>query len=180
MALPAKVGTAVPIVMIMEDGVQNQYPQAEIYAGGATTPLAVLDLAHKSKGRYENNWTPSTTGVYTAHFIVYSDPSHTTENVAYTREAEQLIVTENDADDLALMMVRVLGLVHENVFIDNTVHDVDGQLVAARVRIFDSKANVEAATDGGSETTGLVATYEMYTVYENKGLMGSYRMKRVV
>jgi hypothetical protein len=180
MALPAKVGSAVPIVMILEDGVQTQYPQAEIYAGGGTVPVVTLDLLHKAKGRYEGSWTPTATGVYTAHFIVYSDAGHTIESIAYTREAEQLIVTENDADDLALMMVRVLGLVHENVFIDNTVHDLDGQLVAARVRVFDSKANVELATDGGSETTGLVATYEMNTVYESQGLMGTYRMKRIV
>lgn len=158
----------------------NQYPQAEIYAAGSTVPVVTLDLPHKIRGRYEAAWTPTATGVYTAHFIVYSDIGHTVENIAYTREAEQLVVTENDADDLALMMVRVLGLVHENVFIDNTVHDLNGQLVAARVRVFDSKANVEAATDGGSETTGLIATYEMSTIYESQGIMGSYRMKRVV
>ena len=69
--------------------------------------------------------------------------------------------------------------IHENAFIDNTTHDIDGQLIAARVRIFDSKANVELATDGGAETTGLIAVYEMSTVYESKGQMGNYRMKRI-
>ena len=77
------------------------------------------------------------------------------------------------------MLLRVLGMVHENAFIDNTIHDIDGQLIAARVRIFDSKANVELATDGGAETTGLIAVYEMSTVYESKGQMGNYRMKRI-
>jgi len=180
MALPVTVGTAVPTVMILEDGATDQYPQAEIYAAGGTTPLATLDLLHKVKGRYESEWIPSSTGVYTAHFIVYSDVGHTVESIVYTREAEQMVVTVNDTDDIALMMVRVLGLVHENVFIDNTVHDVSGQLVAARVRVFASKTDVEFATDGGAETAGLISSYEMSTVYEGEGLMGSYRMKRIV
>ena len=180
MALPVTVGSAVPIVMILEDGAEDQYPQAEIYAGGGTTPLATLNLEHKAKGRYEATWTPSSAGVYTAHFIVYTDALRTIESIVYTREAEQMVVTINDTDDIALMMVRVLGLVHENVFIDNTVHDASGQLVSARVRVFSSKTYVEFATDGGNETAGLVATYEMSTVYESEGLMGSYRMKRIV
>jgi len=180
MALPATVGASVPIVMILEDGAEDQYPQAEIYEAGATTPLETLDLTHKVKGRYESAWVPAATGVFTAHFIVYSDSDHTAESIVYTREAEQMVVTVNDTDDIALMMVRVLGLVHENVFIDNTVHDINGQLVAARVRVFATKADVELATDGGSETDGLISTYEMSTVYEGQGLMGSYRMKRIV
>lgn len=180
MALPATVGASIPIVMILEDGAEDRYPQAEIYAAGGTTPLATLDLPHKVKGRYEAAWIPSSTGVYTAHFIVYDDVGHTIESIVYTREAEQMVVTVNDTDDIALMMVRVLGLVHENVFIDNTVHDINGQLVAARVRVFSSKAYVELATDGGTETDGLVSTYEMSTVYEGQGIMGSYRMKRIV
>jgi hypothetical protein len=166
--------------MILEDGAEDQYPQAEIYAAGGVTPLTTLDLLHKVKGRYEAAWVPSSTGVFTAHFIVYSDVGHAAESIMYTREAEQMVVTVNDADDIALMMVRVLGLVHENVFIDNTVHDIHGQLVFARVRVFSSEAYVELATDGGTETDGLVATYEMSTVYEGQGLMGSYRMQRTV
>lgn len=180
MALPATVGNAVPIVMILEDGAQDQYPQAELYVGGGVTPLTVIDLEHKAKGRYEGSWTPSSVGVFTAQFIIYSDSGHTIESIMYVQAVEQIVVTVNDTDDIALMMVRVLGLVHENVFIDNTVHDINGQLVAARVRVFDSKASVELATDGGSETAGLIATYEMGTVYESQGIMGTYRMKRVV
>jgi hypothetical protein len=180
MALPVTVGASVPIVMILEDGAEDRHPQAEIYAGGGVTPLATLDLTHKAKGRYESSWVPASTGVYSAHFIVYDDVGHSVESIVYTREVEQMVVTANDTDDVALMMVRVLGLVHENVFIDNTVHDINGQLVAARVRVFSSKSYVELATDGGGETGGLVAVYEMSTVYEGEGLMGSYRMKRVI
>lgn len=179
MSVSATVGTAVPIAMVLEDGDETQYPRAFIYAQGGTTPVATLDLGHKALGRYEADWTPSVAGVFAAVFIVYSDALHTVESIVYTREIEQVFVTQDGIDDLAAKIARILGLVHENAFIDNTVHDALGSLVAARIRIFDSKANVEAATDGGSETTGLIATYEIETTYEADCRMGSYRVKKV-
>lgn len=178
MTLPATVGTAVPIALILEDGNTAQFPQAEIYAQGGTTPLTTLDLDHKAQGRYEADWTPTTAGTYSAVFIVYSDSGHTVENIRYTRSIEQVFATDNSLDDLAAKIVRILGLVHENVFIDNTVHDAFGSLIAARIRIFDSTANVEAATDGGSETTGLIATYEIESTFESNCRLGTYRVKK--
>lgn len=173
--MPAKIGEAVPLVMILEDGNENQYPQAEIYAPGGTSPIATVDLDHRVKGRYEGSWTPSSVGPFSAQFFVYSDAGHTIENIVYVRAVEQIFVSESDVDDLASAIVRLLGLNHENAFIDNTVFDTFGQLVSARIRIFDSKANAEAATDGGSETVGLIATYSMTADYEGAGRLKSYR-----
>jgi len=73
-------------------------------------------------------------------------------------------------------IARLLGLNHENAFIDNTVHDADAQLVSARLRIFDSKVNAEAATDGGAEITGLVATWNMISIWEGVNKMKTFRM----
>jgi hypothetical protein len=179
MAVHAKVGVAVPIVMILEDGNETQHPRAYIYEPGAVSPIVALDLDHKALGRYESTFTPPDPEVYSAVFVVYSDAGHTTESIVYTRAVEQIFATTGSVDDLTALILRILGLVHENIFIDNTVHDANGQLVACRVRIFDSRVNCEAATDGGSETTGLTATYEMSTVYEGVGKMGTYRMKLV-
>lgn len=179
MALPATVGTPVPIVMILEDGSETQHPQVELYAPGGLVPLAVVDLDHKVKGRYEASWTPPSANVFSAHFFVYADAGHTIENIVYVRAIEQVVATDSNLDDLAAKIIRALGLLHENAFIDNTVHDALGSLVAARIRLFDSKTNVEAATDGGSETTGLVATYEIETTYEADCRMGTYRVKKV-
>jgi hypothetical protein len=179
MSVPATVGVPVPIAMVLEDGNTSMYPQAELYETGADTPILVLDLAHKAKGRYEANWTPEAVGVYAAVFIVYSDAPHTIESIVYTREIEQVFVTASSIDDLAAKLIRILGLVHENAFIDNTVFDSFGSLTAARVRIFNSKEHVEAATDGGTETVGLLATYQIETTYENECRMGTYRVKRI-
>jgi hypothetical protein len=80
--------------------------------------------------------------------------------------------------DIYEMIQRILGLTQENVFIDNTVYDADGQLINSRVRIFDSKANCDVATDGGTETTGLIATYEQTTAWEALNQFSIYKQTR--
>ena len=179
MSVTATTGNPVPLVMVLEDGDETQFPRAYIYAAGGVAPLSTLNLTHKHLARYEANFTPPNAGVFSATFIVYADSGHTIENIKYSREAEQIFVTEYGMDDLASRLIRILGLVHENAFIDNTVFDAYGQLVAARVRLFNSAANCDLATDGGSEITGLVATYEIASIYEAVGRMGTYKMKKV-
>lgn len=164
--------------MILEDGNETQYPQAEIYDANGTSPVATIDLPHRARGRYEDSWTPSSVGVYSAVFITYSDAAHTIESIVYTREVDQIFVTESDVDDLAAAIIRLLGLNHENAFIDNTDFDITGQLISCRIRIYDSKAHAEAAQDGDvppAGTTGLIATYTMEADYEGSCMLKSYR-----
>lgn len=87
-------------------------------------------------------------------------------------------VSTGSIADIYAMVQRILGLSQENVFIDNTEFDPDGQLIASRVRIFDTKANCEAATDGGSETTGLISTYTQESVWEFINQFRTYRQVR--
>lgn len=174
MTIPATVGNVVTLVEAMPDGNTSMFPQAEIYEPNGATPIAVIDLVHQAKGRYEGSWTPSTVGSYTALFIVYVDFARTVESIIYTREAEQIFVSSSDIDDLASMLVRVLGLVHENVFIDNTTYDPNSMLLTARLRVFSSKAEAQAATDGGSEPA--LVTYSVDASYEGPGRMRQYRM----
>lgn len=178
MSIPATVGNSLALVLVLEDGNDAMYPQAEIYAAGSGTPAATVDLSHLAKGRYEATWTPSSVGTYTAQFFIYVDVGHLTENIVYSREAEQIFVSQSGVDDLAASLVRLLGLHKENTFIDNTDFDTNGQLLEARVRLFDSKANAEAAQDGDNYSTGLVATYTMKTAYEAVGRMQQFRMVR--
>jgi hypothetical protein len=179
MSVPAKVGEAVPLVMILEDGNENQYPQAEIYEAGATVPLATIDLDHKVKGRYEGTWTATSVGAFSAQFFVYSDAGHTIENIVYVRAVEQVFVTDSDVDDLAAGIIRLLGLHRENVFIDNTDFDIFNQLISCRIRLYDSKDNAEAAQDGDNYSTGLIATYTMEAEHEAAGKMKSFRQVKV-
>lgn len=175
MSVPGKVGVSLPLVMILTDGNEAQKPQAEIYAPGGTTPLATIDLEHRAKGRYEGEWTPPSSGPFAAHFFVYSDAGHTIENIVYERAVEQIFVSQSDVDDLAAAVIRLLGLNHENAFIDNTEFDLFGQLIGCRIRLYDSRANAELAQDGDSYATGLIATYTMEAVHEGAGKLKTYR-----
>jgi hypothetical protein len=135
---------------------------------------------HLAKGRYETSWTPTVTGEYVVLYLTYSDGLHTTINVRYSRELDKIEVIDSETvlDNIQQMLLRILGLSQENTFRDNTVFDACGQLLGARIRIFDSKANCEAATDGGSETTGLIATYTMVAEFEGTNKLKTYRVVR--
>lgn len=88
---------------------------------------------------------------------------------------EESISSHVNAGTFGLLLQKVLGLSQENIFIDNTVYDDDGQLVSSRVRVFDTKAHCDAASDGGSETTGLIATYDQTTVWEAVNQFMTYK-----
>lgn len=60
-------------------------------------------------------------------------------------------------------ILRIVGLQKENYFIDQMVYNTPGLMTAARVRIFQSKADANAATDGGSGE-GEIATYTFTAV----------------
>ncbi len=63
-------------------------------------------------------------------------------------------------------VARILGLLHQNAIIDNQVYTTAGQLESARLRVFDSSANVPS-TPGGSEVTGLLHQYTITAVYKS-------------
>jgi hypothetical protein len=176
LSVPAKVNESTTLAMVIDDGATGLYPRAEIFLGA--TLKDTINLTDLGKGRYEGSWTPTDVGVYSALFSVFLDSGYTTELTPFiiTREVEQIFVTQSNVDDLATTLARLLGLVHENAFIDNTTYDSNSMLLSGRVRIFDSKANAQLATDGGSETTGLVATYTIEADYEGPGRMKTYRM----
>ena len=63
-------------------------------------------------------------------------------------------------NDLAL---RILGLNHENIFIDELVYDGNSNLVSSRVRTYST------ATDVGTNTN-VIATYNMTSTYTGNNL----------
>jgi hypothetical protein len=176
MSIPAKQGEAVTLAMVIDQGTTGLYPQAEVYDGASLE--ATIDLTDLGQGRYEGSWTPTAVGAFSVLFNVYQDASHTVELTPFviSREIEQAFVTASDADDLAASLTRLLGLAHENAFIDNTTYDANSMLLSARVRTFDSKANAAAATDGGVGEAGTVAEYTIESDYVGPGRMDTYRM----
>jgi hypothetical protein len=118
-------------------------------------PVTVAEIG--ASGEYGVSFTPDAEGVWSVQVLADYDQSWW---------GEEYVAATGGTQDIVDMLRRLLGLSHENIFIDETNYDADTQLISARVRLFDSKTNCDAATDGGSETTGLVATYQLTTTWE--------------
>jgi hypothetical protein len=71
----------------------------------------------------------------------------------------------------------VKGLLHHNSMLDNQVY-VEGRLVSARLRMFDSVTNIPTSP-GGSETAGRIAEFSIESAYDAVGLNNRFVLKRV-
>jgi len=69
------------------------------------------------------------------------------------------------------ILKRIIGLVHENIFIDNPVYDGDGNLTGARIRIYDSPGNVGTAN-------GVIGTYQITAPGDGPGKFTSWKQVR--
>ena len=67
---------------------------------------------------------------------------------------------------------RLLGLTHENIFIDNPVYDSDGNLTSARVRIYSNPASVGTASD-------VIGVYEITAPSNAPGQFTSWKQVRI-
>jgi hypothetical protein len=76
-------------------------------------------------------------------------------------------------------LARVLGLLHRNAILDNQEYDEQSQLTFARLRVFDSVANLPA-TPGGSETTGLLHEYEISAEYDGLNIVRKFTLKQLL
>lgn len=85
------------------------------------------------------------------------------ENTFHDVNAWNYEIVDYSDNDTAVDIKRILGLSHENIFIDKTIFDANSQLLSARVRLFDSKENCDLATVDGNETAGLLSEYTTET-----------------
>jgi hypothetical protein len=118
-------------------------------------PVTISEIG--SSGNYKVEFEPDDEGLWRVEVLIDYN-----KDIWYM----DCLVISGTTQDIYEMVRRALGLIHENIFIDETVFDADGQLVSCRTRLFDSKTNCDAATDGGSETTGLIAMYTLTSVWE--------------
>jgi len=63
---------------------------------------------------------------------------------------------------------RILALVHENIYIDNTQFDTDDNLFSSRLRIYEN--SVDVGTD-----SGVIATYQITAVTTGPGKFSSWK-----
>jgi len=71
-----------------------------------------------------------------------------------------------------LKIDRILGLVHENMYIDQTVFDAEGNMISARLRIYENSANVGTAT-------GVLAAYRITANSTGPGKFTSWKQEMI-
>src|SRR5574343_121413 len=101
--------------------------------------------------------------------------SQTNLDVAVSTRLAAASYTAPDNASIATILantVRLLGLTHDNVYIDQHAFDGDGNLTGARLRCYDSKTNADT-----HDVTGLQGTYLVTATYVNK-LQTSFKMTR--
>lgn len=131
-----------------------------IYKASDNSVISSGSLTDKSNGTYQNSYTFTETGQF---YVIYTTPS------GYTDEIETLNIVEETAKETDLM--RLLGLSDENKRIINTVHDANGQITSAIVKLYPSKTDYE-------NDTNVFATYEYEATYNASGLMQTMGIKR--
>jgi len=132
-----------------------------IYKASDNSVVTSGSLIDKGNGTYQGSYTFTTLGDF---YIIYTTPSQ------YTNEIESISVIEDYAKDADLL--RNLGLSDENKKILDTVHDANGQITYAIVKLFPS------ATDFDNDTN-VMATYEYNATYDGNGLMLTMGIKRL-
>lgn len=95
-------------------------------------------------GNYEYVFTPDVNGIWYANVV----------EATYFPwgKNDDVYVDETDLSGVYEVVRKTLGLVHHNMQIDQAPYDEHGNMIGARVRIYDSAANI--GTD-----TGVIETY---------------------
>ena len=67
---------------------------------------------------------------------------------------------------------RIIGLVHENIYIDNPIYDGDGNLTSARLRIYSDPSSVGTSSN-------VIGTYQITSPGDGAGRFTSWQQVKV-
>jgi hypothetical protein len=140
-----------------------------IDATGSTIVVASRTAAYNSNtGSYTDtlspsaDWTDQAVGIYLISWSIAD-----TEDDFPSIVTETLEIAYDDVD-----LKRVLGLMHENIFIDQAGYDINGNLISARVRIYSDSASVGTANN-------IIGTYTITSDGQGRGMFTNWRQVRV-
>jgi hypothetical protein len=166
------------------DMVVNNYDVVWELDGGASIPTEEIRYISGSCSPNDdfvtllgNDITNSTTAV-NAHTDSVASTLTTTINAVTTN-----VNAHTDANDATLtatiggvgtsvsgvndMMVRALGMLHENSFLDMTSYDTNNNFTGGRLRIYDTKAHANAAVRDEAATVGVNGLLSIYIIAAN-------------
>lgn len=95
-------------------------------------------------GNYRYTFTPNLNGVWyvtVIHSIYFP-----------WGKSDDVYIQESDLTAVYEIIRKTLGLVHHNVYIDQATYDDFGNMISARVRIYDDASNI-------GTSTGVIETY---------------------
>ena len=141
--------------------------------------------AANSPGLYAYTFAQTLVGVehiyhvYYRHIAVplgFAFESHMITNEVYIPSSlpDPVVVGPNS---IMGQLELVKGLLHHNAMLDNQTYS-SGQLATARLRVFDTPANVPVV-EGGSEVVGKIAEFTIESAYDVDGLNKRFVLKRV-
>lgn len=129
-------------------------------SGSVTTET--ITVTEQSSGYYYITFTPESTGTY----------SYLITNATYQPEGwyNDILVRSYSNDDIkaetstvATNVLRALGLMQENIYLDTQVYDASSNLTSARMRTYSTSGDV--GTD-----TNILATYTITATYTGTDL----------
>jgi hypothetical protein len=96
-------------------------------------------ITELGNGNYKYTFTPNLNGVW---YITITHPTYFSWG-----KSDDVYVDSADLTDIYDIVRKTLGLVHHNIFIDETVFDEVGNMTSARVRIYSDAASVGTDTN---------------------------------
>lgn len=178
----------VPVRMIDSSGV----PVTGLAFGDVTCTVLKADGTEAAQALDAMKWFEATTGALAGTGTYRVRLSTTTVNVAgfltYAVKDNHVPpnffvgvadVVDNLESDTYLSVVRALGLMHENSVLDLTTFTADNNILTGRLRLYDSKANTDAALaiSPAAYNTGKVAEYAISAAYSGSALL-RYKVSR--
>ena len=156
--LLATTNVPTPLHMLAANGQTNLFGRARVYDEN-TVLVDTISLSHVVEGIYSNTYTPTTEGIYSIVYQFFVDPGLTVP-AAFDKVVETL-----DVNSVRTNVMRILGLVHDNSVVDQQTYNADRQMLSARIRNYDSKANADLAG-----VTGLLFTWNVVASYTGLNL----------
>ena len=115
------------------------------------------------------DWSNQSTGNF---LLVWSISD--TDHFASTMTEELVVTSDSDTefDNINTDISEILGLVHKNIYIDNTSYDKWDNLIGGRIRIYSNSSSV-------GTNNNVIATYQITSESSNIGKFTYWKQVRV-